>query len=1258
MFPMKKSVRWVMGVALTAILALGVACSPNKATTGNVTPVEFTPQLLRQPQSLTVNGGQEAVFDVSASSIGAMTCQWTKNGVALADGGRISGATNWTLRIAATQVADAGTYACTVSATYNGISKAITSSSATLTVNPPPATHFAVAGFSNPTNPGASHTFTVTALDASNATVPGYTGTVHFTSTDGAAVLPANYSFQAADNGSHTFTASLNSTGVQSLTATDVATATITGSQTGITVNPPPATHLAVTGYPSPTTTGVTHTFTVTALDASNNIVPTFSGTVSFSSTDGAAVLPANYSFVAADNGAHTFSATLNTPGTQSLGAADTLTASVNGVQSNITVLAPPATHLRVTGYPSPTTVGSSHAVTVTALDASNNAVPGYTGTVHFTSTDGAAILPADYTFAAGDSGSHSFNVSFNTVGTHSLTATDSATASITGSQANISITAGAATHFSLTGYPSPASPGVSNTFTVTALDSQNNAATGYTGTVQFTSTDGSAVLPGNYTFIAADAGVHTFSATLTTAGAQTLTVTDTVTASITGSSASISVSAVAPSILVQPQTKTVLPPDAVTFTVTAQANNGGTLSYIWKKNGTAIPGEVSSSFTVLSTEFPTNSDAYSVTVSEGGLSTDSDTVYALASVPSPTYAGDPVPMPSRPITVLPSLHVDAINFPNGAFRLGYDEALKNPVWTSYVNFPVHSPYANSTADYTTDLRLAAPQVGKDDYTGIYTGGANFPNSYDRGHQVPRADVSYRYTPVAGDDATIMSNLVPQISQFNQQTWQKLEDAIGGTAGGDTDGLTSFKGRVWVYTGSVFPASPTWWNSTVTPGLQIAIPVACYKIVVHEVTPGHPEVLAMLMPNVWGLTNSTATLTNYVTSVARIEALTGIDFFPNLAVVAPSVDIPTWKASVDVRGWRVPFEQPTGPNVHVIQPSYDTTIDVGTTLSLDGAATPSASAPVGTTIANTTWNFGDATPTTTGTSTSHTFNTTGSFNVTFTADDSLGSNNTITRVVRVIPPASSNAAPTTNPAVLTDKNSTVNQAVTVNFTVADDRTTAGALSVSAISDNATLLPASGIVVSNASGAVTLVLTPATGQTGATTVTVTVTDGDSAFITRTFLLTVSAASTNILTEGFESGTKTGYASGSVAFTSGSWVLNNALVGTSASDRKTGLQSIRSKVGTVTMSFDWPSAQTVTINHGKYGTDADSTWELWYSTDAGGTWTSAGAAIVTNSTALSPATFNLNLAVPIRFEIRNVTVSTTARVNFDDFQITGY
>src|SRR5262249_7467078 len=74
-------------------------------------------------------------------------------------------------------------------------------------------------------------------------------------------------------------------------------------------------------------------------------------------------------------------------------------------------------------------------SVTVTALDQFNNTAMGYLGTLHFTSTDGAAVLPANYTFVAGDAGVHTFTngVTLKTAGNRTVTATDSFIAGISG---------------------------------------------------------------------------------------------------------------------------------------------------------------------------------------------------------------------------------------------------------------------------------------------------------------------------------------------------------------------------------------------------------------------------------------------------------------------------------------------------------------------------------------------------------------------------------------------------------------------------------------------------------------------------------------------------------------------------------------------------------------------------------------------------------------------------------------------------------
>src|SRR5439155_84011 len=256
-----------------------------------------------------------------------------------------------------------------------------------------------VSGYATPTTAGVSHSFTVTAEDSSGNIVSGYTGTVVFTSSDGQAVLPANYTFSAGDAGVHTFSATLKTAGSQSLTATDTANGAITGSQSGITVNPAAANSLTVAGFPSPAMAGSAGNFTVTAKDSYGNTASGYTGTVHFTSSDSQAVLPANYTFPGADAGVLTFSATLNTAGSQSITATDTVTSSIKGSQTGITVN--PAAASTLPSFPTrrSSDLGSAGNFTVTAKDPYGNTATGYTGTVHFSSSDSQAVLPANYSF-------------------------------------------------------------------------------------------------------------------------------------------------------------------------------------------------------------------------------------------------------------------------------------------------------------------------------------------------------------------------------------------------------------------------------------------------------------------------------------------------------------------------------------------------------------------------------------------------------------------------------------------------------------------------------------------------------------------------------------------------------------------------------------------------------------------------------------------------------------------------------------------
>src|SRR6185369_12951526 len=95
-----------------------------------------------------------------------------------------------------------------------------------------------VSGFPSPISVGGYGYFSVTAYDPYGNLATNYAGTVHFTSSDGHAVLPADYTFTPYDYGTAYFSATLNTAGPQSLTVRDAANLAATGSQTGVHVNP------------------------------------------------------------------------------------------------------------------------------------------------------------------------------------------------------------------------------------------------------------------------------------------------------------------------------------------------------------------------------------------------------------------------------------------------------------------------------------------------------------------------------------------------------------------------------------------------------------------------------------------------------------------------------------------------------------------------------------------------------------------------------------------------------------------------------------------------------------------------------------------------------------------------------------------------------------------------------------------------------------------------------------------------------------
>jgi hypothetical protein len=385
-----------------------------------------------------------------------------------------------------------------------------------------------------PPTAGAPQIFTVEVFDAQGALDSTYLGTVHFTSTDPQAKLPADYTFLRNDAGVHTFTLTLVTAGAQAITVTDVKDSTMTGTRS-MTVLPGPMSGFAVPGLAS-ALAGVATTTNVEAVDSFGNVVTNYGGTAHFSSSDPGATLPGDYTFTAADAGIHAFNLTFRTAGSQALTATDSASPSLTGTQNVLVNPGPAAMLAGLGGSGGITTAGVGGSGPITALDAFGNVATGYLGTVHFSSSDPQAVLPADYTFTAADAGTHTFSAILKTAGLQSLTAQDTAIPTLISSQTGITVLPAAASQFQIDA-PAQLTEAQAADLSVAVLDPFGNLVPTFSGTLRFSSNDPDAILPSDYTFGAGDQGAHTFAngVILYRKGMPSITATDTSSPSLKG---------------------------------------------------------------------------------------------------------------------------------------------------------------------------------------------------------------------------------------------------------------------------------------------------------------------------------------------------------------------------------------------------------------------------------------------------------------------------------------------------------------------------------------------------------------------------------------------------------------------------------------------------------------------------------------------------------------------------------------------------
>lgn len=163
--------------------------------------------------------------------------------------------------------------------------------------------------------------------------------------------------------------------------------------------------------------------------------------------------------------------------------------------------------------------------------------------------------------------------------------------------------------------------------------------------------------------------------------------------------------------------------------------------------------------------------------------------------------------------------------------------------------------------DFREDSEVPSEhRVTLKDYTG---------SGYDRGHMAPAADFTYDTKVMS--ESFLLTNMMPQNLGNNRGIWKFLEEL--------TRSWTVKYKEVYVITGTIYD------ESSVTIGNGVGVPSFVYKIIIDPV---HQKSISFKFPNI---KLDPKDIENYIVTIADLEAITGINFDPNLPNSAERLEL-------------------------------------------------------------------------------------------------------------------------------------------------------------------------------------------------------------------------------------------------------------------------------------------------------------------------------------------------------------------------------
>jgi endonuclease G, mitochondrial len=188
-------------------------------------------------------------------------------------------------------------------------------------------------------------------------------------------------------------------------------------------------------------------------------------------------------------------------------------------------------------------------------------------------------------------------------------------------------------------------------------------------------------------------------------------------------------------------------------------------------------------------------------------------------------------------------------------YTLSYIHKYKDAEWVAYkLNDTMLIGTAVRKNNFCVDPLVPEGTAGDNDYPG---------KEYDRGHLCPAEDMSF--SQEATDTTFYMSNMTPQTESFNRGIWKTLEMKVRSWA-------QKYK-EVYVISGAVLKDG----LQRIGPNKDISVPMQFYKVILVYRGKETKEIAFLISQG-----KTLKALASCAVSVDSIEALTKIDFFPDL----------------------------------------------------------------------------------------------------------------------------------------------------------------------------------------------------------------------------------------------------------------------------------------------------------------------------------------------------------------------------------------